>query len=377
MSTLPPLSDTTPTLRELVGASVLSAIGSLTQHLGPIIVIAVVADHRASLIEASWVITARAVGDLLATLVLPAIGVNHLGRLSAIATVALLLVAVSVATMTGFTVILFGFLLIGFCSGVLRYLGTMAAAGYPNRTFAFVLRLSLVLIVAGATTIYVLLSGAFTSYPALLNALLILLLLLSAVGLSLYRPIRHRKASSPGQREPGLANALVGLFVLCLFFIGISGFMAYLGERALARGLSTHDTILAIGMTKGLAGIAVLGVAYYASKTSGKLGGLIETCLLVAALWAIFLSRSIEEFIAALLVLEVALNSYGGRLQSAIAGLAPGFSGRWLNLVILLGGAIGPPLYGLAIASGHETSFLALACVAIVSSLAWQRSVQS
>jgi hypothetical protein len=376
MPALPQVDDATPTLRGLVGASVLSAIGSLTQHLGPVIVIAVVADNRASLLEASWLITARAFGDLLAALVLPAIGVSHLGRFSALVAVALMLVAFSIANMNDLNVILCGFLIVGFCSGVLKYLGTMAASGYLNRTFAFVLRLSLVLVVAGATTIYLLLSGSFASYSALLNSLLILLLVLSLVGLALYRPVRHRKESSQGKPGHGRAKALVGLFVLCMFFIGISGFMAYLGERALARGLSTHDTILAIGVTKGLAGIAVLGIAYYLSATSVKRGGMIETCLLIAALWAIFLSRSIEEFFAGLLVLEIALNSYGGRLQSVIASVAPRFSGRWLNLVILLGSAVGPPLYGLAIASKHEMGFLAFSCLAVVLSLVWQRSVR-
>src|SRR5262249_7523180 len=148
--------------------------------------------------------------------------------------------------------------------------------------------------------------------------------------------------------ERGRATAMVGLFALGLFFIGVSGFMAYLGERALARGLSVNDTILAIGATKGLAGVAVLGTAFYMRKAA-KGSAPIAMLFLIAAIWWVFLSRTGAEFFVGLLVLEVSLNPYGGWLQSAIVGVASEFSARWLNLVILLGTAAGPSLYGLAI----------------------------
>ena len=354
----------------------LSAIGALSQHLGPVILIAVVADNRASLIEAGWIITARALGDLLATFILPAMGVYHLGRLSAIATTALMIVAYLIATLNNINLILLGFLLVGFCCGVLKYLGTMAASAYLQRTFAFVFRLSFVLIIAGSATIYLLSTHSFASYSTLLISLVFLIAVLSLIGTAFYRPIYRQKESTLEHPEGRRATATVGLLTVGLFFIGISGSMAYIGERALARGLSMNDTILAIGATKGLAGVAVLGTAFYMRKDV-KGGGPIAMWFLIAAVWGVFLSRNAAEFFVGLLVLEISLNTYGGWLQSAITGVASEFSARWLNLVILLGTAAGPSLYGLAIASGQETSFLLFACVAIVLSLVWQRTVRA
>jgi len=70
--------------------------------------------------------------------------------------------------------------------------------------------------------------------------------------------------------------------------------------------------------------------------------------------------------------LEISLNGCSARLQSAIVGAAPHFAGRWLNGVILLGTASGPPLYGLAIGADMQAVFLALSSAVVCLPLVWQ-----
>src|SRR5690348_11153815 len=56
---------------QFLGASLLSATGSLPQHLGPLIIIAIVADGRIPVSEAGWILSVRAIGELLTSIALP------------------------------------------------------------------------------------------------------------------------------------------------------------------------------------------------------------------------------------------------------------------------------------------------------------------
>jgi hypothetical protein len=359
----------------LLGASVLSAIGSLPNHIGPIIIVAIVADARVSVAEAGWVLSASAVGELLASLLLPAVGLVHLSRPSALAAGACLVLALGISMLPGLAATLLGFFVVGICCGVLKLLGTVAAANYPHRTFAFLLRLGLVLALAGIAACGLLALAAYSSWPTLIEGLTVLLLPLLVLGGCLYRPQnRSPSASAPlAQALPSPARPLAGLAILYLYFVGISGFFAYAAHQVSAKGMVVSDAILAIGTMKIAAAAWLLIAASLAPDKEGKGIGMLETALLVAALWGIFLSRGIAELLVGLLMLEITINTISARLQSAIVGAAPRFSGQWLTAVILLGVATGPPLYGLAISIRLEAALLVLISIVVCLPLAWQR----
>src|SRR5262245_59010132 len=90
----------------LVGASLLSAAGSLPLHLMPLIVVSLVADQRTSIAQAGWVASAVLLGQLLTSLALPTLAVRTVNRLP-VSGVALLLLLGLVASGLGGEVSLF------------------------------------------------------------------------------------------------------------------------------------------------------------------------------------------------------------------------------------------------------------------------------
>jgi hypothetical protein len=362
------------TFPQFLGASILSAIGSLPQHIGPLIIIAIIAEGRISIADAGWVLSVRSFGELLASVVLPMIGILHLSRSISVGACACLLLGFAVATMTSIVAVMIGFFMIGACCGVMKFLGTIAASTYPHRTFAFVFRLALVLEVAGVTTCVLLLTKAFISFTTLLEWIMVILLPILVGGVLLYEPLAQNDLISNSEERRISLFGISGLLILYLFFAGISGFMAYAGQQASMRGMPVEDTILSIGVMKIVAGGWLLLAAYLVPTKRGKDIVVLEVCLLVVAVWGVFWSHGIIQFFVGFLLLEITLNGSSARLQSAIVSAAPKFSGRWLNGVILLGTASGPILYGLAIGAGIETSFVVSISVVIFLPLVWQKS---
>jgi hypothetical protein len=340
--------------------------------LAPLIVVAVIAEGRFSVAEAGWVLSARALGELLASLAVPALGLLHLGRSAAFAASACLLSALVVSMSAHLAAVVLGFFVVGACSGVLKFLGTMAASAYRHRTFAFILRLALTLALAGIATCILLAMEASSSWATLLERLIVLLLPIMVLGGCFYRPLKEQHSSSARQPQAKSAHAISGLVILYLFFVGISGFLAYVAQQAATRGMSISDALLSIGAMKTAAAVWLLVAACLVPNKEGKEVSALEAALLVAAVWAVYCSRNVVEFLAAFLLLEITLNGFSARLQSAIVGAAPHFAGQWLNGVILLGAATGPPLYGLAISAQFELGFVALGSVAICLPLAWR-----
>jgi hypothetical protein len=357
---------------QFLGASLLSATGSLPQHLAPLIIIVIVADGRIAVSDAGWILSVRAIGELLASIVLPLIGIVELGRTIALAASALFLGALVVAQLADLTAMLLGFFVLGATGGVLKFLGTLAASTYRNRTFAFLFRLASVLGIAGAAICVLYGTNAFTSYPTLLERLMVIVLPILMLGGCLYKPLRQRVAGSAHPEQAAPNSGMFGLLILYLFFVAISGFMAYVGQQAAMRGLSIKDTVLSIGTIKIAAGAWLLIAASFLPRDEKKQIVAWEIALLLAAIWLVSLSSNVLEFFAGLLLLEISLNGCSARLQSAIVGAAPHFAGRWLNGVILLGTASGPPLYGLAIGAQMQTVFLGLSSVVICLPLVWQ-----
>jgi hypothetical protein len=358
---------------QFLGASVLSAIGSLPQHIGPLIIIAIIAEGRISIADAGWVLSVRSFGELLASVVLPMIGILHLSRSISVGASACLLLAFAVATMTSIAAVMIGFFMIGVCCGVMKFLGTIAASTYPHRTFAFVFRLALVLAAAGVTTCFLLVTNAFISYTTLLEWIMVILLPILIGGVWLYKPLAQNDLSENCEERKMSLYGISGLFILYLFFAGISGFMAYAGQRASMRGIPVKDTILSIGVMKIVAGGWLAIAAHLVPTKHGNEIIVLEVGLLAVAVWVVFISHSIMLFFVGFLLLETTLNGSSARLQSAIVNSAPKFSGRWLNGVILLGTASGPILYGLAIGAGVETGFVMSISIVIFLPLVWQK----
>jgi hypothetical protein len=361
-------------LRPLIGASVLSSVGSLPLHLIPLIVVTLIADSRVSVAGAGWVASAILLGQLSTALALPALGIYNVHRKLAIAVAVLLITGLAASASPEYVGILAGWFLVGQCCGVLSYLGTIAASRFTRPAFAFLLRLGIVLIFAGCVSSALQLSGMLTSYRNLLTAIILALVPMLALGIILHQPVGGIGVS-PKHDETRLfkIERSAGLFTVYFFFVGQTGFLAYVIQQAVGRGMVFDSTTLSLALMKLAAGVWILCSAYFGSEDSRstRFGNL--SLSLVAAIVVLSYSRDIVVFFLALLALELALNKLSARLQAAVVAARPEFAGRWLTAVMLLGAASGPPLNGFMISMGLEGGFVLICVLSAFGPLLWQR----
>lgn len=365
-------------LAPLLGASLLSAAGSLPLHLSPFIATALVAGDIASLGQAGWARSASQLGELVAALALPLLGVGRIGRSGALLGGVLLGVGFLVAATDGLGRLVAGWLLVGAACGLLKYLGTLAAAGAGKRTFAFSLRLALVLLAAGLAAVYLLVSGTAGVYADLLVRIGVVTAGLTLCGLLLYAP---RAAVTPAAIPPAAAPRrpfrveASGLAVLLLYFVGLSGVLVYALHQARLRGLGAEEAAWSLALAK-LAASAWLLAQSRAARSREPSESLLGTGVLLAgATGLVYLASDALTFFAGLLLWEVAMNSQSARLQAAVVTAAPALAGRWLNAAILAGGVTGPLLNGVMLGLGAGWAYLASGLAAIALSVLWAATV--
>src|SRR5262245_10991731 len=161
-------------LRSLIGACILSSVASLPFHLVPLILVALIADSRASVANAGWVASAMLIGQLTTALALPALRVVDVSRTLLLGAAVILLVGLGISIAPDYSILLLGWFLVGQCCGVLSYQGTIAASQYPRRAFAFSLRLAMILILAGLASGVLQVSNMLASYPKFLLSLILM-----------------------------------------------------------------------------------------------------------------------------------------------------------------------------------------------------------
>ena len=366
--------DSAEVVTPLLAASLLSAVGSLPLHLAPLIVATLIADSRSSVAAAGWVPSIMLLGQLSTAVALPALRMHHVRRVPAIVAVVILLIGLGISSSHGFSGILLGWFLAGQCCGVLMYLGALAASQFSRRTLAFSLRLAIILVLAGAVSALLQATNAFTSYQDLLGRLVLILVPIIACGIVLYRPAGEGRATI-GNRNGSTwtAGHFSGLATMFFFFVGLTGFLAYVVQQALVRGIGFDDTVWSLVMMKFAAGIWLLGAVLldFQKPQSDRL--LNYSIALIFAILVVSQSRNVIVFFSGLLIFEIAFNNLSARLQAAVVAARPQFADRWLTGVILLGAAVGPPLNGLAISLGLDNVFVLISVLSALGPVLWQQ----
>jgi hypothetical protein len=354
----------------LLGPSLLSAVGSLSVHLAPVIVLGLTTVSGFSPSNAGLVFSFRAVGELAAASLLPMAIAMSIGRLATAVFCACLVAGLALAAFTGLTPLFAGFLLVGISNGALKFTGTISVSVHPNRAFAFAFRLALVLILGGSAILMFQAVAMPTSHAGLIGVILAVHAPLLLAGMGLYRPPAVPDDASPG----GDARfAFSGIAIIFSFFAVVSGFFAFSAQQAAAHGIAAQEAILAIGVAKLLAGFWLIGEAFYLRKTNSSIISPLMTALLIAAIWAVYGSRDVVEFALAFLLLEIVLNRFSARLQSAIVEASPELGMRTLNLSILGGSIVGPTLFGLAVEQKLVVALITAGSMVIALPVFWQR----
>jgi MFS family permease len=226
-------------LRLLIGASVLSAAGSLPLQILPFLVLTLIAEARFEVAFAGWVGSAFLVGMLSSSLLLPSLGVSRLNRGHAICCLGAIVLSLAV-TMSSSSPLLFLVLwfVVGVACGGLQFLGATTAAAVANKKQAFALRLAVALIVASSVIVALAQFGSQKSYVTLALFLIGAFGLAAFIGLPLYRKVCGNEVSSAvviGNASE--QRSWSGLIIVFAFFVGQPGFWAYAMQSAAERGL--------------------------------------------------------------------------------------------------------------------------------------------
>ncbi|MGW8257990.1 MAG: hypothetical protein ACWGMZ_10930, partial [Thermoguttaceae bacterium] len=338
-------------LSELIGASFLGAVGSLPLHVAPIVISALVASGAATVQSAAWIVTAAMAGQICSATALPSIGIGRVGRMPALIAGLVMVAGLCISMLPFFVALLGGWFVIGLSCGAFRYLSALSAAGYPNRPFAFGLRLAIVLVVASAVLYAIIFFGAIHSYRSFAWDLQFILLAMLTIGMWLYRPRpsagRETKATTDDDDDGRAVTIaqLSGLAAIFILFAGQVGFLSYVMEIGLNQGFAAGDLVLAITAIKFSAGIVLFYAIAIRRGVGGGYASILPACIaLIAAIPAISYGGGFVWFFGGLLVFEIALNILSSRLQATVVSLDHRIGGRWFTLAILGGAAVGPPL---------------------------------
>lgn len=354
----------------LVGAGLMSSVGSLPWHMMPLIVAALVADGRVSVTGAGWVSASFLFGQLTAALSLPSLRVHALSRPSALATVAGLLAGLVASTYP--TGLFPGWFVAGLCCGALQYLGLTTAADSSNRTLSFTLRLGVVMIIAGLTAASLCVTGDFASYAAAMAVLTVVAGGLAAGGLILYQPpTTPVPAQDSAAARTSLRDGLMGLGAILILFIGQTGFLAYVIQAAALRGLPMEDTALALAAMKLCVGVWLVYAARR-SRARPRTKRMLSTGLLLALGIAVAaVSEHMLLFFLSLLLFEFAFNTISASLQARVVQASPAVGRNWLTAAILIGAALGPPLHGAVLGWSSRDYFIVFAMASALVPALW------
>lgn len=333
-----------------------------------------IADERVAVAEAGWVASAILIGQLVSSLTLPLLKISIVSRPLALAATILLLLGLTTTALNSSIGLYLGWCLVGVSCGVLMYLGTASAAHYSQTRFAFSLRLGVVLILAGLVAGGLLVSDALTSYHSFLTVLFLTFGVICIVGLVLYRSIAlDIERTKDDQKRLWRTPQITGLLTFYVMFVGLAGFLAYVAQGAVDRGMTFADTALAIASMKILAGIWLV-VANLRHGSNLRHRFLEIGVVLAISLAIVSNAREPIVFFLSLLIIEITFNTLSARFQAHFAEANRAFAGQWLTGTILLGAACGPPLFGAAIGADLTIYFLSLAMASALIPAIWARA---
>ena len=147
--------------------------------------------------------------------------------------------------------------------------------------------------------------------------LILILIPILIVGILLHRPLAKEQTKSESAEGNGWTmRQFSGLATVYLFFVGQTGFLAYVIQQALAREMSLNDTVWSLAAVKFTAGLWLIGIAFFGFKRRQKEHFLYGGIALISAMLTVSYTLSIAVFFVALLVVEVALNTLSAELQS-------------------------------------------------------------
>lgn len=360
-------------MRVLIGASVISAAGSLPLQILPFLVLSLVSEGRVDIAFAGWVGSAFLIGMLSSALLLPLLKVSRLTRWQALGAVSAIILSLALSVGSNLLPLLLAlWFVVGFACGGLQFLGATTAAAAANKPQAFALRLAVALIVASSVIVALAQFNGQKNYSTLAYFLIGAFGLAACIGLALYRNVpAPQPMASDGATTIATRRTWSGLAIVFAFFVGQPGFWAYAMQSTSQRGLDLRDAAFVIAASKIISALVLLYSSKKGSQASG-LGGLLGLgCAVAAGILAMTYSSAVGAFFVGFLLWELALNVLSARLQGIVVAASPGHAGVWITGAILLGAATGPIIHGAAIGGGIKLAFISYAALSGLFPFLW------
>ncbi|MFN8840689.1 MAG: hypothetical protein ACK5XG_18240, partial [Burkholderiales bacterium] len=317
----------------------------LPLHLMPLLVhLAALTWGVSSLVAGSYAAT-FSIGQLAATLALPAFAAAlPFTWLAALAGMAL---SASVATIGASSVtVVAAWAVAGFGSGALIVASTAAIARYGRPVLAFSARLAASLLIGGVGALALGLLQARLGFRGSFDLLAatVAVLVVAAVAVAprgrLDRSARAAVRMPAASRStPPTARVLVGLVLLCTLFAGQVGTIVLLVRRVVESGVALSDTVMVMAACKCVAAAFVVATA---RSRSGARHVRTTAVLLAASVALMSVAADLGTLMAALLVWELCVNRISAVMQGTLAALSPGVTGAWSSALLLGGAAVGP-----------------------------------
>lgn len=360
----------------LLGASLLSAGAALPLHLLPLLVISLGTSPGQPAAHAAAMASACMLGQMLAALALPAMGLRHLRKGQAALSATALATVLMASAVVPAGQLWLAWLTVGAACGALQFLGTTASAASPDPARAFALRLAVTLWVSGFAILGLQQMAGFDHYAPLVVAMGGLLALLCGIGWVLYcgprsAPPAAQLLPRPATRALPTAAARSGLVVVFLLFAGQPGFVAFAAQNVQQRGVVLGSVAGAMALCKVAAGCAMLVHAWRPRARQASQSLAVPGVGVCAGVLGMALASDAACFLVALLVWELGLNTLSARLHAAVVHDDPASAGSWLTGAVLLGAAAGPLLHARAIDGGVPQAFAVFACLSAVLPVAW------
>lgn len=367
-------------MRVLIGASVLSAAGSLPLQILPFLVLTLVSEGRVDIAFAGWVGSAFLIGMLSSALLLPALRVSRLNRWHALGAVGAIVLSLALSIGSNLLPLFLAlWFVVGFACGGLQFLGATTAAAAANKPQAFALRLAVALIVASGVIVALAQFSGQKSYTTLAYFLIGTFGLAACIGLALYRNLPAPLPVAGGAAASSTSRSWSGLMIVFAFFVGQPGFWAYAMQSASQRGLDLRDAALVIASSKMVSALVLLYSSKSNAPASGLRGLLGLGCAIATGILVMTSSGVVMAFFVGFLLWELALNVLSARLQGIVVAASPGHAGVWITGAILLGAATGPIVHGAAIGGGIGLAFISYSALSGLFPFlwAWSKSRQA
>jgi len=360
------------------GACILSAVGSLPLHIMPVLVASAILAERLTPAEAGLLATMYLLGQLLITTLLPILSISRLRTSSAVQVCIVLVTIITLSVQISGKMFFLNWFSIGICCGLLTYLGSTAAATVDNKSIAYAVRLGVTLLVSGCTMLVFYNIDKFAGFSQLMGSLAVVVAVLSAVGLWLYKP-----PSSSDRKKVSISfdslfedNTHWGLFYLFLFALAQVGFIVFALDSATRRGIGIGDALWAFALCK----IIAAGFLFLRRGKKSKYNNLYSTIYSIPFLLiGCFLVASTETlllFMLGILLWESSVNLMSSAFQASVVEINPSVGGMYLTSVLLFGSAAGPLINGALISANSQEIFYCLVVFSVFLPLIWDRHRQ-